>query len=731
MIKRVLSLLYLWGEMDKKFTDSSDIRSGSCRWMNILKWLAFLQLMGFISLWFTAPFLISLMYNSTAPLAFLNTVIRGQELHSLDYYVGLAQLKLLGGWPYFLPIPSYVFLRGVFYTRGPLRYFLISLIFCLLLLFRFEIYVRGLMSYLDISEDRDHHPNLTQSQIVNLGWAHDSKTQCQSSYTQYHEAKRPGVIRVGIFGCSVVEGVESAPSYDFPSVVQKLFAKSGYDFVEVINFGVRGYGMHQSYLLWQYLHRKYELDYVIFFPFPFHMIRDRSFQFADGSTSIPFSLLHDRYVVEKNDLKLLNVIGKERKEAVEKYHRILPPRQYLRYDYRMPPLIRAFLPPFLRDRTNPFYYLSPKENSAEILKSYELIFSKIAQQSKRLIILCADDVIYKMCTRLPSSHLLVHRMKSMEFINGYRNLYHAPESHPSAFGNQLLGEELFSLLTGDKIISLDLLEFRVWDALSRSVDSVLLPLNRYSEVKIQIGGVPVSSFVFPDFAIGNYMRTRKVDFRKQGIISLLCFSIAENASNLKFIPLKFFLEDHSPLFLSFKLNNRRFKIPIGMLNAPSGVMGSIRLSFNSHENLIWKDTNLDVSLMHPNQLENFIIETKSPVTEPSLFLGERKIWEGKVMRGSDNSDSDGPAFQKSRKKVLCFDHSLFDYIYLRAGAGQYLNVHQLKDRTGTVDLVVKNERGEERRQPFLTYELNRVEVDQSKELETYSFHGIEDLKKAA
>ncbi len=76
--------------------------------------------------------------------------------------------------------------------------------------------------------------------------------------------KKPGTIRIGIFGGSYVENLRVDVSYSFPEVMDYLFNRIYGDHFEVMNFGTEGYATDQSYQ--QYLDegRRLGLDVVFY-----------------------------------------------------------------------------------------------------------------------------------------------------------------------------------------------------------------------------------------------------------------------------------------------------------------------------------------------------------------------------------------------------------------------------------------------------------------------------------
>lgn len=109
-------------------------------------------------------------------------------------------------------------------------------------------------------------PKLTAAQSLMLGGG-QKYYHPKSSYIGFPQHKKPGTIRIGIFGCSFVQGAEIAKGHDFPSLLQNRFNCAGIKNVEVINFGLTGRGVHHMFMFWEFLGKDYNLDYVVFMPF--------------------------------------------------------------------------------------------------------------------------------------------------------------------------------------------------------------------------------------------------------------------------------------------------------------------------------------------------------------------------------------------------------------------------------------------------------------------------------
>ncbi|HXV28580.1 MAG TPA: hypothetical protein VD913_06405, partial [bacterium] len=319
--------------------------------------------------------------------------------------------------------------------KSPVKTFLPALIYCAVLagiLFtalavRYHFFLKKLNHYKDWAKSPEpedsEFPKLESRQLANLGFAQTADEHPVSSYIKFPFEKKPGVIRIGTFGDSHTQGVEAAQNHDYPSFLQRHFRKAGYDHVEVINFGVKSYGLYQAALLWRYLGKKYDLDYAVFMVLSFHADRDLTF-IEDTDTAVG---VHARYVLKENQLELVPVVGDSRQEASLYYFRMFPPLRYIRYDRRAPPLLRALLPEGREWKFNPFYYRLGRPVTQEIIKSYALLFDQIADEAKNVVVIARDEFIGGLAGNTSSPNVYVLRSQMASFLNW--GPYLAPKSH--------------------------------------------------------------------------------------------------------------------------------------------------------------------------------------------------------------------------------------------------------------------------------------------------------------
>jgi lysophospholipase L1-like esterase len=125
------------------------------------------------------------------------------------------------------------------------------------------------------------------------------------SETEYDLSPDPGVVRIAIFGDSFTHG-DGVPFEDtWGHRLEVLLDQQGLN-VEVLNFGVPGYGMDQAFLRWQHVGRQFSPDIVVFGFQAENIYRNlntiRPIHFYN--TGVPFS--KPRFVLDGEELRLVN-----------------------------------------------------------------------------------------------------------------------------------------------------------------------------------------------------------------------------------------------------------------------------------------------------------------------------------------------------------------------------------------------------------------------------------------
>jgi hypothetical protein len=257
----------------------------------------------------------------------------------------------------------------------------------------------------------------------------------RSSFGNFPTEKPPGTTRIGCFGDSFTWGSEVEDGLDWPLQLQELLRWRGRGDVEVLNFGNGSYGFHQTYLLWEALGRRYDLDLVLLAAQDFWPRRDTSFL-------NPFEharVLHARFVLHDGGLALLDPVGIDPAERARAFDRFVPPWRYLRYERTAPAFLRALLP---RGRAleNPFYY-DARDADAEAFAGYALLLARMAQADTPLLLL--DDRRSRFSAL--AAQLAVPALP-LVLVDDFP--YQAPRGHRSPWGNRDVAEQVLAHLEG-------------------------------------------------------------------------------------------------------------------------------------------------------------------------------------------------------------------------------------------------------------------------------------------
>jgi len=365
--------------------------------------------------------------------------------------------------------------------------------------------------------------------IRHLGFVRPNK---RSSFVRFAQTKPPGVIRVCALGDSFTHGDEVDDSHDYPSLLQQLFDQRCHGRIEVINFGTGWHGFHQTYIMWDRVARRFSCDYVLLGPRTFLTDRDTAFQHTDFVA--PY-YLHSRYILDGDDVALVEVLGNTHAERFDHYYRFFPHWRYLRYDRNAPPVVRAALP---RDRTvpNPFYYYHGSRDE-EAFATYRVLLRHLADDGAHIVLLHQREGLLELADGIGKPNLVAEKEYQPK---GFP--YRAPRDHYSAWGNQIIAEELYAHLVGTRrpltvLESEDMqLEARAESAADKP------PLSSYDRIDVRLGPLPVGFFVASK-------RPGQGDFgwesalRKTSIVSLL--AIKDPGSRFVdagFVPLDFALQ---------------------------------------------------------------------------------------------------------------------------------------------------------------------------------------------
>lgn len=160
-------------------------------------------------------------------------------------------------------------------------------------------------------------------------------------------------IKIGCFGDSHTEGIESAPGNDYPSQLQKLLG----DRYQVINFGHGGHGFHQIYTLAKHFIPLYDLDYIVLGPRGFYLYRSSSFNNYWNQGALPYS----QYEVVDKKLIPLEVHGETSKEKIINYYKLIPSWNLLFRDHVPPSFLKLGHVLYGKHWENPFFSINEEK----------------------------------------------------------------------------------------------------------------------------------------------------------------------------------------------------------------------------------------------------------------------------------------------------------------------------------------------------------------------------------
>jgi len=385
-----------------------------------------------------------------------------------------------------------------------------------------------------------------------LGYISTDKNSC---FVNFETRKADNSIRIGCFGDSFTHGDEVNNVNDYPSLLQNIFNANGYRNVEVINFGNAWHGFHQSFIMWKYIGKKYNLNYVLLGPSCFQHDRDCKFNHTQDRN---IYYLHARYIVKNNNLNLVDVIGNTYTERMRHYYRFIPHFRYLKYDRQAPPFLRCFMPQN-HQLKNLFYYKFSFEKEArqkEINETHKLLLSEMADDEIQIILGHYRQHIVKLGKEL--------KRKNLYATNLYHNTsfpYIAATGHNSPLGNQLLAQQMFDCLINkaeSKLIMLHTQDIKT--ELLKSLKIEKLKLSEYVRANIEINNIKTGCFVEQKKQIYN----RSIDkFKTASILAIK--NSDRSILDAVFLPLDFELKEDMVLTMRLQTKFETKDYPFGII----------------------------------------------------------------------------------------------------------------------------------------------------------------------
>jgi len=258
-------------------------------------------------------------------------------------------------------------------------------------------------------------------------------TNRRNSFRKFEMRKPDGVTRVCAFGDSFTYGDEVEAGADYPSLLERMLERAGIEGVQVLNFGSPWHGFQQAFMLWERAGSRYRCDYALLGPNSFWEARGTAFNHTDLLS--PY-YIHARYVLDDEDVRLVEIEGDNFRERFERYWSFLPTWKVLRYDRNAPAFLRALIP---KGRTlpNPFYYRSESAEE-EATAIWRILLGKMSESDMSVVMTNKRKRVVQLADSLglPADNAWFE----------YRFPYSAGRGHNSVWGNQMVALKYFAAL---------------------------------------------------------------------------------------------------------------------------------------------------------------------------------------------------------------------------------------------------------------------------------------------
>ena len=529
---------------------------------------------------------------------------------------------------------------------------------------------------------KDRNKNLeplNNYDLVQLGHFPGISHAPQTTYLNYSLQKDSGVYRIGIFGCSFVYGSEAPYGHDFPTQLLQKYHAEGNEKVEIINFGVPGYGMNQSFYMWNQLAHRYNLDVTIFNVLHYHLNRDNTFITSYNT----YGPIHARYILDNGEISFIPVIGNSNLAASEAYFSPIQHSEYLRYDIKTPVPLQAIMPGDRQLSSNPFYYYPEPEEEWKYL--YAAIFDSVASASKRLVLMIGDKHIGSFLPKMKADDISYYYPYAYTIQDENRSIYTAFRSHPSSLGYQVLAKELYSWLEDSNQVYLPLIENEFISDTTITFDKTWGAIKQMKRCYIGMNGKELSVFVN---AKAGKTQMNIFNFEGTKIQALLALN---SKKEQVFIPISHPLSESNQLKISYRLNGKKQEIFLGHLKGLSPFLANWK-AFSFRDSL----NSLDMKFIFGANAQ-FYISKNTGISDLTVYLNDRPILKGKV----------------GENKLLDLEPVTGKYLWMRGSHDQIVDVNLLSPR-GSIDFMAEYKNGESVRLPFMSYRIK--EVAQGEEL---------------
>ena len=517
------------------------------------------------------------------------------------------------------------------------------------------------------SNELPTHPEIAPEVVRRLGWLKLANDR-ESAFTRFAPDRPAGVTRVCTFGSSFTFGAEVDGHSDYPTLLAGAFRRLGMGTVEVVNFGVGGYGFHQSYQLWEHVYERYGCDFTLLFDGRWFPERDTVFNYDPNK--VPY-WIHARFVLRGDGLELIDVPGRTHSERFDAYYSYLPRWRFLRYD-REPPLALRSLRPRSSPPTNPFYY-DGAEAEEEAHRTYRALLERMVATGETIVLGSFSELDVATGRSVDAPNLHVFQLEQHRAFP-----YAAQFSHQGAWGNELVARAFLAQLVEGAAATVPVLETHDLDPAAHPASrraarqAARLPLAGYASVAVHLGDAPVGRFTSVDAG-------RRVTLAEAGTTALLAIKGPEQSlAAACFLPVDRALEDGQAIAWETTVQDETPPLGPVRLLAPGvnvAVLNVEGLEFDQRRLRLTQGTNRTgpVSLL----LEG----------EPIL----RGEWNGRVRSRAELH----PVREACRR--------------LRATRGGWVNPAHLPPR-GSLELVLRPKEGPPTRAPFAAWTLTDFDL---------------------
>ncbi|MFH1618520.1 MAG: hypothetical protein ABIG11_01295 [bacterium] len=473
--------------------------------------------------------------------------------------------------------------------------------------------------------------------------------------------------------------------------------ESGSSDVEVVNFGVSGFGFHQTFAFWENEGKKYGLDYVLVGPGAFFWGRDSSFNptFMESYLKGIPEYLHSRYILKRGGAKLVEVAGETHEERVRAYFSFIPRVRYLLYDSEAPAFLRAPLAFFFPNRKlirNPLYY--KRDLNAEKTVLYRILLSKMADSAPRVIVGTDNLEMAALAAGIGRDNLsAVSLSRPVHFP------YFAFGKHNSPLGNEIVARQMFDAISGKQ--NSELVIIRTKDVSPKEFGAEIglkkRSLGDYRKIELVADGMRLGQFydtkVSPVFyCAGKDCEPAVKTF--EGVKSIISIKNGgENILDSAFLPLDFELAAGMPVKLRFRRGSSVAEQKLGSIKMLRPNLNIAWMALDCRRGLAYNTDTRSIE-MDPSDIPYPDADSRRKGTLITFLLGDVPLMSARQPEGCDR---------------LRFKSSQGSFIIIR-GDGRMTGGERRLPESGTIYLSLYGDAEKPVRIPFAGWFKTRLKT---------------------